>query len=46
MLPVLGFALASQDDGGDNLIAKKVPPRTPPQRLETLGRFKLDSIRD
>ena len=23
----------------DNLLAKKVPPRTPPQRLETLGRF-------
>jgi len=25
------------DDEG--LLAKKVPPRTPPQRLETLGRF-------
>ena len=31
-----GFGTPVDDDG---LLAKKVPPRTPPQRLETLGRF-------
>ena len=36
---IFGFALGQDYDGDDSLIAKKVPPRTPPQRLETLGWF-------
>lgn len=34
------------DDGQVNVLAKKVPPRTPDQRLETLERFINEWIDD
>ena len=34
------------DDGQVNVLAKKVPPRTPDQRLETLERFITEWIDD
>ena len=34
------------DDGKVNVLAKKVPPRTPDQRLETLERFINEWIDD
>ena len=35
-----------EDDGQVNVLAKKVPPRTPDQRLETLERFINEWIDD